>query len=187
MKKDSKLLWVAALVMLSMGLVGCTSMIGFKDGDRPSGQAEELKLTPGYYTVWTEIPKGDGNVIFWFGKTNPKGGYITINKIFANTQPSEDGAVTIVDYTANPFETPESVYWWANFEKNITGGKYSCGTSSGEKWGGGFNHRNFRNYTYIGFSILLDKTTFARLGDALVEIDGTYIKFADMVKPLLQE
>ena len=185
MKKNVRLLCV--LLALSAGLViGCTSMIGFSGGRTTEGP-KELKLAPGFYTVWTQIPKGDGNVVFWFGKTDPLGGYITINKIFVNTQPSADGAIPMLDFTANPFEASESDFWWSNFEKNVSGGKYSCGTSSGEKWGGGFNYRSFRNYSYIGFSIFLDKAAFARLGDALVEIDGTYIKFANMVQPLLEE
>lgn len=185
-----KLLPVLTVVAVFAGLcAGCTSMMGFGSGGRSAGQENpgEFTLKPGYYTVWTEIPAGSGDVIFWFGKTDPRLAYITINKIYANNSESEDGAFVLVDFSANPFETPDTTYWWANFEKNVSGGKYMCGATSGEKWGGGFNHRQIRDYKYIGFSIWLDKVSFARIGDSLAEINGTSIRFIDMVKPLLAQ
>ena len=184
MKKNSRCLWLM-LALSVCPLSGCTSMLGF------SGAASEglgpFTLSPGYYTVWTEIPRGDGNIIFWFGKADPRGGYITIDKIFMNNEPSAEGATLVLDFTANPFSAGEPEFWWANFENYVIGGRYSCGTSSGNRWGGGFNFKNFRDYNYIGFSVLLDRNTVSRMGDALVEINGTTVKFADLVRPLLQE
>jgi len=164
---------------------GCTSMVGFK-GAASEGLGQ-FTLDPGYYTVWTEIPRGDGNIVFWFGKADPRGGYITIDKIFMSKTPSADDAALVLDFTANPFQAGEPDFWWANFENYVTGGRYSCGTSSGDRWGGGFNYKGFRDYSYIGFSILLDKNTVSRMGDALAEINGTQVKFADLVRPLLGE
>ena len=186
MKKDGKSLWVLTAITLSMVLVtGCTSMIGFKDSQRSAEGPGEFNRPPGYYTVWTESGGGDGNIIFWAGKS--KSGYITIDKIYMNTAPSMEGAVVVMDFTANPFVTPDSLYWWANFESWVNGGKFSFGSSGGEKWGGGFNPRNFKDFSYIGFSVLLDKTAYPRLGDVLLELDGENIYFADLVKQQILE
>lgn len=173
---------LAALIM-PLCFFGCMSSGSSAVSSKAAGRFQK---EPGFYTVWTERPQGPGNIVIWAGKKDPRGGAITIGKIYANNKPGEEGAVVILDFSENPFAPPEEEFWWAQFDTHVSGGRYSLSSSVGEIWGGGFSWKHLSEYSYIGFSVLLSRGAIARMGDALVEIDNEAVMFADMIKPLLE-